>query len=348
MLYIKLYMRRNSMKTRVVVTKAPNEVVLEECDLKPGDNEVLVKTYMSSICGTDKNYSEGKMPREVLVEQVSTNNEAHHAYPLKMGHEAAGVIVEVGKNVTDFKVGDKVMSFGWYNTMADYFVAPVEHNGYGVVKVPEGMSMGAASLGEPTACAVYAGMQSGVELGDVVVVVGAGFAGQVIAQVVKRMGASKVICVDVVDGKLKLAEQMGADLVLNPDRDDVAAAVMRETGNQGADVVIEAAGNDAAIQLCSDVLKHGGIMGLYSWVLEPAQLYINRWHNDGFDIRTLALMHRIKIDRLWWIEKTLQNVANGLVRIDPLISHVFDLADAAEAFKVACTDPDACKVMLKA
>ena len=59
------------MKTRVVVTKRPNEVVLEECDIRPGDNEVLVKTYMSSICGTDKNYSEGKMPREVLVEQVA-------------------------------------------------------------------------------------------------------------------------------------------------------------------------------------------------------------------------------------------------------------------------------------
>ena len=51
---------------------------------------MLVKTYMSSICGTDKNYSQGMMPREVLVEQLAGNNEAHHAYPLKMGHEAAG------------------------------------------------------------------------------------------------------------------------------------------------------------------------------------------------------------------------------------------------------------------
>lgn len=335
------------MKTRVVVTRRPGEVVLEECEIRPGDNEVLVKTYMSSICGTDKNYSQGMMPREVLVEQLAGNNEAHHAYPLKMGHEAAGEIVEVGRNVTDFKVGDKVMSFGWYNTMADYFVAPVVHNGFGVVKVPEGMSMEVASLGEPTACAVYAGMNSGVELGDTVVIVGVGFAGQVMAQVIKRMGAAKVICVDVVDGKLDLAKRMGADIVLNPERDDVAEVVMRETNRQGADVVIEAAGNDAAIQLCSDVLKHGGILGLYSWVLEPATLFINRWHNDGFDIRTLALMHRIKMDRPWWIGKTLQNVANGMIRIDPLISHVFDLSEAAEAFEAACNDPAACKVVLK-
>ncbi len=335
------------METRVVVTRQPNEVVVEKYDIHPGDNEVLVKTFMASICGTDKNYSEGKMPREVLVEQVAANNEAHHAYPLKMGHEAAGTIVEVGKNVTDFKVGDQVMSFGWYNTMADYFVAPVVHNGYGVVKVPEGMSMEAASLGEPASCAIYAGMQSGVELGDVVVIVGAGFAGQVMMQVVKKMGAYKVICVDIVDGKLELAKKMGADIVLNPNKDDVVKAVLEATNNQGADVCIEAAGNDVAIQLCTDVLKHGGILGLYSWVLEPSTLFINRWHNDGFDIRTLALMHRIKIDRPWWIEKTLQNIANGMVNIEPLISHVFDLDDATEAFRVACTDPMACKVMLK-
>lgn len=335
------------MQTRMVVTKEPKKIVLENFDLHPGANEVLVKTYMASICGTDKNYSEGKMPREVLVEQVSDNNEAHHSYPLKMGHEAAGVIVEVGENVTDFKVGDKVMSFGWYNTMADYFVAPVDYNGYGVVKIPEGMSMEAASLGEPTACAVYAGMQSGVELGDVVVIIGAGFAGQVIMQVIKKMGAYKVICVDIVDGKLELAKKMGADIVLNSLKDDVVKVVLDETGNQGADVVIEAAGNDNAIQMSSDILKHGGILGLYSWVLDPVNLFINRWHNDGFDIRTLALIHRIKIDRPWWIKKTLENVANGMINIEPLISHVFDLSDAQEAFDVACNDPLACKVMLK-
>lgn len=215
------------MKTRIVVTKKPNEEVVEEHDLSPGDKEVLVKTYLASICGTDKNYLEGKMPRKIQVEQVGGNQEAHHAYPLKMGHEAACVIVEVG---------------------------------------------------------------------DVVVEVG---------------------------------------------------VVLKETGDQGADVVIEVAGNDSAIQKCSDLLKQGGILGLYSWVLEPARLYINRWHNDGFDIRTLALMNSIKIDRLWWIEKAMQNVANGMVRIDRLISHVFDLAAAAKAFDVACNDPDACKVMLR-
>lgn len=336
------------METRVVVTQEPNQITVDKYDILPKANEVLVKTHMASICGTDKNYAVGKMPREVLVEQLaSIDAEDHHKYPLKMGHEGSGTIVAVGENVTDFKVGDQVMSFGWYNTMADYFVAPVRHNGYGVVKIPEGMGMDAAALGEPTACAVYAGMQSGVELGDTVVIVGVGFAGQVISQVVRKMGAYKVICVDLIDEKLELAKQLGADIVLNAETDDVVGRVLKETNNLGADVVIEVAGTDETVQLCTDILKHGGIMGLYSWVLEPVNLFINRWHNDGFDIRTLALMHRIKLDRLWWIEKTLENIANGMIKIEPLISHVFSIEDSIKAFDVACNNPKACKVMLK-
>ncbi len=334
------------METRVVVVKEANQVILEKYDIAPGPKEVLVKTHMASICGTDKNYSQGKIPREVLVERVDGNNEEHRDYPLKMGHEGSGTVIAVGEGVSEFKPGDKVISFGWYNTMADYFVAPVKHNGYGVVPVPDGMTLDEAALGEPAACAIYAGMRSGVELGDNVLIVGAGFAGQVIAQVVKKMGAKQVIVADLIDGKLALAKKLGADEVMNPSKEDIPSRIMELTGNQGVDVAIEVAGNDAAIQLCTDCLKHGGILGLYSWVLEPVNLFINRWHNDGFDIRTLALMHRIKEDRLWWISKAMRIVADKMVDIESLISHVYPIEEAAKAFDTACNDPDACKVMI--
>lgn len=335
------------MHSKVVSTMSPNQIGLEEVDIEPSCNEVLVKVHLSSICGTDKNYSQGKMPTGVRVRDLeSIDSEAHNHYPLKMGHEGSGTIVAVGEGVSEFQPGDQVMSFGWYNTMANYFVAPVRHNGYGVIKVPKGMSMDSAALGEPTACAIYAGMQSGVELGDTVAVIGAGFAGQVIAQVVKKMGAAKVIVVDFIDNKLELAKKMGADIIINASGYDIVDIILKETDYLGVDVAIEVAGNDAALQTCTDILKHGGILGIYSWILDSVSLRINRWHNDGFDIRTLALMHRIKHDRLWWIEKTLSNVANGIIKIEPLISHVFPLEEAAEAFNVACNDASACKVML--
>jgi L-iditol 2-dehydrogenase len=336
------------MKSKIVCVDEPNKVSIKEYDLKVGPNQILVKSHMASICGTDKNYFMGKMPKETLVKDPShSDSEVHATYPLAMGHEGAGEVIEVGPGVTEFKPGDKVMSFGWYNTMAEYWVGPIRHDGYGVIKVPDGMSMDAASLGEPAACAIYAGMQSGVELGDTVAIIGAGFAGQVISQVVKAMGAYKVICVDVVDKKLELAKELGADMIINAKKEDAVQIILDETRGYGVDVAIEAAGLSQTIELSTSILKHGGIIGLYSWVLDPINLYINRWHNDGFDIRTLALMHRIKHDRPWWINKTLQTIAQGQVKIEPLISHVYALANAGEAFKTACFDETACKVMLR-
>ena len=336
------------MKTRQVYFEDVNKVSLREADISPGPGEVLVKTHMASICGTDKNHLQGFLPNPLRVKSYHEDAYTSTApYPRPVGHEGAGTIVEVGRGVEGFSVGDRVMSFGGYITMADYFVAPVSPRGESVTKVPEGLSMDDASLGEPVACAVYAGMESGTMLGDTVLVVGAGFAGQVIAQVVKKMGAGKVIVSDIVGGKLEIAKKLGADIVLDAGRDDVVGVVAQETGGIGADVTIEVAGTEGAIKTCTEAVKHGGIIGLYSWVLHPVNLVIDRWHNDGLDIRTLAVMHRIKHDKDWYQLKALSNVVNGNVNLKPLVTHVFDLADAALAFEASINDPDACKVMLK-
>jgi L-iditol 2-dehydrogenase len=99
--------------------------------------------------------------------------------------------VEVGKKVTDYKVGDKVIAFGWNNNYAEYFKTPA----WQLQPVPEGLDMDIASLGEPVSCAMYSGLNCGVQLGDTVVVMGGGFAGQIIAQCAKKKGASLVAVV---------------------------------------------------------------------------------------------------------------------------------------------------------
>jgi L-iditol 2-dehydrogenase len=336
------------MNTRVVCVEEPNRISLRNERLSIGENEILVKAYMSSICGTDKNYYLGHTPKPHAVKDTSQiENESHSTYPMLIGHEGAGEVVETGAAVRKYKPGDKVISFGWKNTMADYWVSGIRHDGYGVTAVPDGMDMTTASLGEPIACAVYAGMVSGVELGDTVAVIGAGFAGQIIAQTVKAKGARKVIVVDVVDGKLELAKRIGADAVINAKTQNVLDIILDETKGYGVDVVIEAAGYGETIETGTEILKHGGILGLYSWVLDPVRMGIDRWHNDGFDIRTLALMHRVGHDRPWWIAKTLDVVNHGIIHIKPLISHTYDLCDAATAFHTACYDENACKVMLR-
>lgn len=337
------------MEARVVTIFEKGVVRLTTENLEPKDNQVLVKTKYASICGTDKNYFKHIVPPVThIIDPSMSYTENKFAYPMKVGHEGAGEVVAVGKHVTDFKVGDPIMNFGWCNTMSDYFVQSMPHDGHGVWHMTDGLSWEEAALAEPTACAIFAGMNSGIQLGDTVAVVGSGYAGQVMMQVARRMGAKKIIAVDLVPGKLELAKSLAADITIDANNPEEALdLIVQETKGYGVDVALEVAGNSDSIDFCSKILKHGGILGLYSWIINPITIYVNRWHNNGFDIRTLALMHRIGHNKFWWIDRALNNVANGMINIKPLISHTFPLEECQKAFDVASWDDHACKVMLK-
>jgi len=139
------------------------------------------------------------------------------------------------------------------------------------------------SLGEPIACAMHSGMRSQVQLGDIVVVMGAGFAGQIIAQCAKRKGAYKVIIVDVMEGKLEVAKKLGCDYAINPQKINVKEFIDNLTNGKGADVVVEAAGTEESFNTATEILKRNGKFVFYSWVTQPVTLNISRWHDDGFE-----------------------------------------------------------------
>ncbi|NLP18839.1 MAG: zinc-binding dehydrogenase [Firmicutes bacterium] len=333
------------MKAQIVCIPEPGKIDVVEKELTIGPEDILVKTTMFSICGTDKNYYLGKLPRGTKIIDPSTSGyESHDKYPILMGHEGAGIVVETGSAVRDINVGDYVVSMGWNNCMADYWVSQYRPDGRGLILAPKGISKDVAALGDAVACSIYAGMHSGVMLGDVVAIVGCGFAGQVIAQIVKRMGAKTVICIEPIEPKLELAKKLGCDVVLNPNKVDVEEEVRKLTNNVGVDVVIETAGLGETVQMSTDILKHGGILGMYSWILDPVNLFVDRWHDDGFDIRTLAIMHRILHDMRWWIDKTMQVAADQIISIDPLLTHRFSFEDVEKAFECASTDDTAVKV----
>ena len=337
------------MKYQTLYITEPGKVELRERDVQLKPTDILAKTLLSSICGTDRNHFMGHTNRGSRTkEQVRKYGDEHStSYPMVIGHEGCGIVEEVGSAVSICKKGDLISSFCVSGTMGEYFVCPGIEEGYGIALAPKGMSPIIASQGEPAACAIYAGLQSGVELGDTVAVVGAGFAGQVIAQVVKKMGAYKVIVADIVDKKLEIAKSLGADVTINPSKQDFVDLVLKETDNAGVDVAIEVGGVAETVQMCSDVIKHGGILGLYSWILDPVKLYVDRWHNDGFDIRTLALMHRIHHDRIWYIRQALSIMARGIVKIEPLLTHTIPLKESQRAFEIARDDVTACKVVIK-
>lgn len=335
-------------KGRVVYIEKPGKVSIKETEIKiESPYDVIVKMHRSSICGTDKNYFEGlERPENPMLGATEIPKQR----PLPMGHESCGIAVEVGEAASSiFKPGDPVMSFWWSNAFADYWKAPVRADGFGAVPLPKGMTLDEAALGEPSACAIYAGCASGVVPGDIVAVVGLGFAGQVISQMAKVMGAKTVIGIDIVESKLKKAKELGIDMVFNAKETNVISEIAKLTEKKGVDVAIESAGVSETLQLVTEIVRHGGIIGIYSWFLEEkVAVNISRWHDDGLNIRTLALAHQTSghFNRKWWVERTLDILASHTVKVEPLISRHFSLEDAQKAFEAATQDRDSIKVTL--
>lgn len=326
-----------SVITRAAVLKGPRDIELVERRLVCGDTEVIVKNHLVGICGSDKAFYRGILPEKTA--------EFRHAptFPFPLGHESGGVVVEVGAKVTDYKVGDKAIAFGWNNNFADYFVTPA----WQLQPAPEGLEMDFVALGEPLSCAMYSGLHCGVQLGDSVLVLGAGFAGQVIAQCAKKKGAKTVIVADVLDGKLKLAAALGADKTLNLAREDGAAAIFELTGGEGVDVVVEAAGSADSFNLGSKVIRHNGKFVFYSWVTQPVTLNIGRWHDDGLEFINTCLVHHTWRERYVWTPQALRPVVQEMVNVRPLITNEFKLEEIKAAFDCADHDETAIKIVLR-
>lgn len=326
-----------SIITRAALLKGPYDIELMEKELVCGDMEVIVKNHLIGICGSDKSFYRGQMPPKTAEFRQDPK------FPFWLGHESGGTVVEVGIKVSDFKVGDKVIAFGWCNNFADYFVA----QSFQLQPAPEGLDMDLVSLGEPIACAMYSGLHSGVQLGDVVVVMGGGFAGQIIAQCAKKKGATKVIVADILDGKLELAKKLGADITVNLTKENLSKIVADMTGGHGADVVVEAAGSESSYNTASEILKHNGKFVFYSWVTQPITLNISRWHDDGLEFINTCLVHHTWRERYVWTPPSLRPVVQGDIQIKPLLTNEFKLSEIKEAFKLADKDDTAIKIVLR-
>ncbi|MDN5323952.1 MAG: hypothetical protein PWQ67_2406 [Clostridia bacterium] len=328
---------RVGIKTKAALLTGPYDIELVEKELVCGEDEVIVRNHLMGICGSDKNFYRGYLPPKTAEFRQEPK------FPFFLGHESGGTVVEVGSKVREYKVGDKVMAFGWNNNLAEYFKANV----WEVQPVPEGLDMDIASLGEPIGCAMFSGLNSGVQLGDTVVIMGGGFAGQIIAQVAKKKGALNVVVVDVLDGKLALAKKLGTDFTINASKEDPVEIVKELTNGKGADVVVEAAGSEQSINQATEMIKHNGKFVWYSWITNPVNLNISRWHDDGIEFINTCLVHHTQYERYVWTFTSLRPVVQGLLDIKPLITHEFKLDQIKEAFDLVDKDDTAIKVILR-
>jgi len=323
--------------TRAARLNGIRDIELIERELVCGDDDVIVKNHLIGICGSDKSFYRGQLPPKTAEFRQEPK------FPFLLGHESGGEVAAVGGKITDYKAGDKVIAFGWNNNFADYFKCK-QHE---LQPVPHNLDMEIASLGEPISCAMYSGMNSGVQLGDTVVVMGGGFAGLIIAQCARKKGAYRVIVVDVLDGKLELAKKLGADLTINLRKEDPVKIVKKLTGGLGADVVVEAAGSEESFNIAGEIIRHNGKFVFYSWVTTPITLNISRWHDDGLEFINTCLVHHTWRERFVWTPATLLPVAQGLIDIKSLITHEFPLKDIKAGFELADKDDTAIRIIFR-
>jgi len=328
------------MNTKAVVLRGPKDIGLVEREIRLGPHDVLVKTHLAGICGTDKNFYLGYLPR--MNGPGYAPDDPLIEFPYKIGHEGGGTVEEVGAKVRRFKPGDFVMSFNVNGTMADYFAADEDD----LEPAPAGLSRELACLGEPIACAMFAGLHSNVNLGDTAVAFGVGFAGQIIAQVMKQKGANKLIVVDVVDHKLALAQQLGADYIVNARQENPVERILEITAGRGADVIVEAAGAAETINASIASVKHNGTLVFYSWVTQDVNINISRLHHDSLHVVNTGLVHHSVEERRIWTSWALRPVEQGMVKIDPLVNRNFKLDQASDAFKTDVEDPESVKVVI--
>lgn len=328
------------MKTKATVLLGPKEIDLIERDLYVGPRDVLIKTKLAGICGTDKNFYQGFLPK--MNGPGYKKEDPLADFPYYIGHEGGGEVVEIGDKVSQYKPGDMVMSFNVTGTMAEYFVADEND----LEPAPAGLDTDLVCLGEPIACAMFSGLQSKVNLGDTAVVFGVGFAGQIIAQVMKQKGAHQLICVDIVDEKLDIALELGTDVAINPLKEDPIARILELTKGRGADVVAEVAGVEQSINQAITAVKHNGVLVFYSWVTQDVNINISRLHHDSIHLVNTGLVHHTVQERMVWTPWALRPIQQGTIHVDPLINRRFSLDRVKDAFESDSNDPSSIKVVL--
>jgi L-iditol 2-dehydrogenase len=316
-----------------------------------GSDEVLVEMKACGVCGSD------------LMEWYLRSRA-----PLVLGHEPAGVIVEAGKNVKDFSVGDRVFAHhhvadltcyyckhGDYTLcpqfaqthlepggFAEYFKVPAPNLQLDTLKLPDSLSFEEATLIEPVGCCIRAQTKVGVQKGDSVAVVGAGPSGIIHAILAKIAGASQVIVTDLVDYRLKMAKQLGADLVVNSQKENVLEKVRLATESKGADIVIVTAPNAKAVEDSVQMARRGGKILLFA-PTQPDQYARLSPHRLFFSEITVVPSYSVSHIET---RKALQLIGSGTLKAKELITHRFPLSQTHEAFQTAAKSKECLKVVV--
>ncbi|HEV2119315.1 MAG TPA: zinc-binding dehydrogenase [Candidatus Bathyarchaeia archaeon] len=317
--------------------------------LKPG--EVLIKLAAAGICGTDIEKVRGSYgPGGIL------------------GHEVSGTIASVGDEVTDLKESDRIIAHHHvpcYNChycqqgdhtmcdlfrktnfdpcgLAEYFKVPETNvTRGGVVRLPPEASFEEGSMIEPTACCVRALDKAEVRRGDKVLVVGLGPTGLTQIQLVRRMGASRIIGVDILPHRLELARKLGADEAIDSSSERIIEHIAKSTG-LGVDLAIVSTGNPKAIQPALDSIRKGGKLLLFGAPAQGSTINLDVGNLFSRQISIVTSYSCVESD----IHRALEFLSNGEIDLLSMVTDRFALRDAPNALEHARASKTAVKTII--
>jgi L-iditol 2-dehydrogenase len=324
---------------------APQKLIIEEVEEpKISDEEILIENKAALTCGTDlKMYKRG------------------HPYaklPLTIGHEFAGVIVKVGSKVKSFKEEDRVVAvnsapcnicfyckrgkqnlcekieeemigFTSEGAYAQYVKVPAKIVKQNTHVIPEHVSFEEAAILEPLACVVHGNQLLNLSIKDEVAIIGSGPIGLLHLQLVKAEGC-KAIVIDLFKDRLKIAEELGADVTINASEVDAVKEVKKLTNERGVDVAIEAVGLPETWRNAVALTRKGGATLLFGGCKPGDFVEFDASHIHYGELTIKGAFHHTPLA----VEKALKLIASRTIKIDKMISCRMNLNCVEDALKL--------------
>jgi threonine dehydrogenase-like Zn-dependent dehydrogenase len=286
--------------------------VIEEPTPDPGPGEVLVRVTGCGVCASELH--------PWLAGQPS--------FPRRFGHEPVGVIAGVGPDIARFREGDRVTGL-FKGAYADYCLAAESE----LLAVPANVG-DANALGEPLACLVNAQRRTPVELADAVAVIGLGYMGLGMLQLLQLRGPRRIVAVDMREEARAAALALGADEAYDPADlpTDARLTAFRDWESDcGFDVVVEASGAQAALTLAGEMVRAHGILSILGYHQGgPRQVDVGMWNWKAIDVVNAHVRRRA--DLLESMRIGLELAAKGLIDLGALVTHRYALDEVDRAY----------------
>lgn len=318
----------------------------------PKSDEALIKVHRTGICGTDLHIASGNFPAPNL--------------PLTLGHEFSGTVVELGNQDSALKIGDKVVAdiniacgscdfcrkdaklfcptvrqLGVHDAgaLAEFVVAPIQN----VYVLPENISLDAAAYVEPLACAIHGQDRIGIRVGESILIIGGGPMGLAHVALARLQGASKVIVSEPDAHRRDIAKQMGADIVVNPLKENLAEILKKVTDNIGPDVVIEAVGSIPTYEASVALVRRGGRILAYGAAPQDASMQLR-----PFDVyaKELTIVGSYAGTYDTW-PRAINLIAAGRFNPSLIVDTIRPLPESIEALQSLKTDRSIVKIHIQ-